>query len=444
MHFAGALKSAPPLARLPFDLTAAAAALLLPSLALLLATRRWRVSPLLGPPLLAAGGLWLWLVLAGTWSPSVAVLPDKLPEIVLLGPAMLLAGLAIGADAAAHRRFCAATLLIGGFVAAAVALGLAAGTVVLGGDAATANPDLARVQYQLAGLAMACAAGLAALRATAARGLARLPWLALVAALAAGVLLPGGRTALAGLGLAVALAPSLRFLLQGRAGAALAWAGAVALAGALGLAALLADPGRAAGLRTLERLTVGQMAESSGRAALWGEALRRAGETAPLGLGTGAFTIAAGHGERRGLYPHNHALEALAEAGLPGLLLWLGAFGGALAAALRLLPRVPPERAARIAALVLPVALSLLVSTDLGNRMAWFALGLTLSLGLEVRPAATPGPRRRAGPAASPHPPTPAFAPLAVPLSAPLSAPLAAPLAVPPAAPPPGAPPVPA
>ncbi|OYW09089.1 MAG: O-antigen polymerase, partial [Rhodospirillales bacterium 12-71-4] len=101
----------------------------------------------------------------------------------------------------------------------------------------------------------------------------------------------------------------------------------------------------------------------------------------------GAFTIAAGHGEWRGLYPHNHALEVLAEAGLPGLLLWLGAFGGAAWVVLRRAFLVPPARLAAIAALVLPVAMTVLVSTDLGNRMAWFALGLALSLGVTARPA---------------------------------------------------------
>jgi O-antigen ligase len=149
---------------------------------------------------------------------------------------------------------------------------------------------------------------------------------------------------------------------------------------------LLLDPERMDGLRTLERLT-GDAAGLDARVSLWSAALDWAGRAAPFGLGTGGFTIAAGHGERRGLYPHNHALEALAEGGLPGLLLWLLAFGGGAVAAMRLLPRAAPARAARIAAMVLPVAMTVMVSSDLGNRMAWFALGLALSLGVTARPA---------------------------------------------------------
>jgi O-antigen ligase len=113
--------------------------------------------------------------------------------------------------------------------------------------------------------------------------------------------------------------------------------------------------------------------------------LRSAGSAAPLGLGTGGFTLAAGFGDARALHSHNHALEALAEGGLPGLALWLLAFGGGAALAVVRSRRVEPGRAARIAALTLPVALSVMVSTDLGNRMAWFALGLLVSLGLEAR-----------------------------------------------------------
>ena len=64
-------------------------------------------------------------------------------------------------------------------------------------------------------------------------------------------------------------------------------------------------------------------------------------------------------------------------------------------AALALLRRTEPARAARIAAMVLPVAMTVMVSTDLGNRMAWFALGLALSLGVgSALPAGPPEPRR--------------------------------------------------
>ncbi|WP_426954758.1 O-antigen ligase family protein [Muricoccus radiodurans] len=379
LHFSGALKSAPPVAALPFDPTVLFAAALAPGLLLLLAGRRWRALPLLAPPLACCAGLWLWLVVAGLWSPSRAVLAAKLPEAVLLAPAMLAAGLAIGADAPARRVLTDGTIALGVFVAAAVAWGISHGEVVLGGPT-DGDPERVRVQYQLAGLAIACAAGLASVRAALSTGWRRAPWAAVVLALAAAQLLPGGRAALLGLGLAVVLAPAAAFWSAGRPRAALGWVGLAIVAG-LGFAVVLADPDRISGLRTLERLTSEGIAASA-RPILWSQAVDWAGASAPWGLGTGGFTVAAGSGERRGLYPHNHALEALVEGGLPGLLLWLGAFGGGLAVLLARVRSMPPRAAGALVALVLPVAVAVMVSTDLGNRMAWFALGLALSPGL--------------------------------------------------------------
>ncbi|BDG74976.1 O-antigen ligase family protein [Roseomonas fluvialis] len=397
LHFAGALKSAPLLAGLPFDLTAAAAVGLLAVMPVFLASRGWRADPALGLPLAACALLWLWMVLAGAWSPSSVILHAKLTDAVLLGPAMLAAGLAMAGDRRALCALADATIGIGAFVAGAIAWGLATDRVVLGG-APGAHPDLVRVQYQIAGLAIASAAALAAVRAAEARRFApRAGWLALVALLGAAALLPGGRAALAALALALAAAPAIALWRAGRRGLALAWPGAVLGAAAGVLALILADPTLAAGLRTVERLAEGDVAQSSGRLALWRAALDQGAAALPFGLGTGGFTTAAGFGERRGMYPHNHALEALAEGGLPGLVLWLAAFGGSGVAAMLLGARAEGWRAARIAALVLPVALSVMVSTDLGNRMAWFALGLALGLGLRSQEGGDVRALRQAG-----------------------------------------------
>ena len=384
LQFAGALKSLPGIAALPVDLTLLAALLLLPSLGLLLLARDWTVAPAVALPLLAAALLQAWLVLAGGWSASRLVLAEKLPQLVLLAPAMLLAGMLAGADHPTLRRLSAAVVGIGLLVGAATAWGVLTGGVVLGG-AVGQDPAKLRVQYQLAGLAIACAAGLAAVRVAEARGLRRLAWAAATLALGVAVLVPGGRAALLGLLLGAAGAPALLLWLDGRRGAALGWLAMIGGAGLAGLAVLLALPGLDLGLRTLQRLLGDPATATPARMILWGEALRWAGAAAPWGIGTGGFTLAAGSGDDRALHPHNHALEVLAEGGLPGLVLWLLAFGGGVALAIRQAPRVAPGRAARIAALTLPVALTAMVSTDLGNRMVWFGLGLLLSLGVEAR-----------------------------------------------------------
>ena len=383
LQLAGGLKTAPALDLIPFDLTLAALLGLLPCLALLAATRRWQVDAGLALPIAAAALLMLWLVIAGAWTASRTVAAAKLPEVVLAGPAMLAAGLLAGADPAARRALAGTSLMIGLLLAAVIGWSAAQGASGWLGRVAS-EEERGGVHHQLAGLALAIAAGLAAIRAATVPGrLAALGWFGLVVLLGVAALLPGGRTALVALGLGVTLAPALGLWRAGRMRAAAGWILGCGAAAALFALSLALNPADAERLRTIERLT-GDSAGLEARVGLWAAALDWAGRAAPFGLGTGGFTIAAGHGERRGLYPHNHALEALAEGGLPGLILWLGAFGGTVPVALRALRQtdMAPRRVAEVAAMVLPVALTVMVSTDLGNRMAWFALGLALSLGV--------------------------------------------------------------
>jgi O-antigen ligase len=80
------------------------------------------------------------------------------------------------------------------------------------------------------------------------------------------------------------------------------------------------------------------------------------------------------------------ALEALVEAGLPGFALLLLAFGGAAWGFWHLGRSAPFWRVARLMVFCLPIAVTLQVSTDLGNRMAWLMLGLALGLGVSAAP----------------------------------------------------------
>ncbi len=379
LQFAGALKSSPALAWLPVDLTALAAAATLALLAPLLAQGGWRVSRGLGAPLLAAAGMWLWWCVAALWSGAGDAALAKAAAMVLLGPLMLLAGMLVGADHAARQAMAGTVVAIGVLVGVSVAWGIASGGVVLGGEVG-ADPTRVRVQYQLVGLAIATAAAVVAGWLVEARPPMVPVLFALLVALAVASVLPGGRAALLALGVAAMVAPALRLWLAGRQVAALAWVLGILGAGAVALAALVGDSGVAVGLRTLERI-LGQAGDGpEERLYLWSEALRLGGLA---GIGPGGFPVAAGFGDDRGMHPHNHALESLAEAGLPGLALWVCAFGGALALVLARAHRLAPGRAAVILAMVLPMAVTVMVSTDLTNRMAWFALGLALSVGLE-------------------------------------------------------------
>jgi O-antigen ligase len=383
LHVAGALKSIPLIGALPIDFTVLAAALALPLLVLCAMTRGWAIAPEIGLPLAAIGALWLWLVLAGCWSASGAVLAAKLPEIALLGPIMLLAGLVVAGDDSALRGFCAGVLGAGAAVAASLAANLAGGRVALGGLPG-ADPEKWRIAYQVTALAIATAAALAAVRLAETRGAwRRLLPLGAALALVAGTLLPGGRAALLALVICLATGPVLILLRQQEPRLATLWLVALLGLGFAAIAFLGGDTSQT--IRALERIIAPNMLESSGRGPLWEEALRLAGQTMPFGLGIGGFSMAAGFGEWRGRHPHNLGIEALVEAGLPGFALWLIAFGGAGFGVWRLGRSAPPWRVARLLVLCLPMAVTLQVSTDLGNRMAWLTLGLALGIGVTAR-----------------------------------------------------------
>ena len=383
LHLAGALKSIPLIGALPIDFSILSAALALPLLVLCAMTRRWVVAPALGLPLLAIGALWLWLILAGCWSASGAVLAAKLPEITLLGPIMLLAGLVVAGDDAALRGFCAGVLGAGAVVAVSLATNLAEGSVALGGLVGN-DPEKWRIAYQVTGLAFAMAAALAAVQwAEASRGFLQFFWLVAALALGLAALLPGGRAALVSLGLCLVVGPLL--ILRRRQSRSWAVLWLFALFGCAGAALVFLGIEAGQTARSLERILAPNILESSGRGPLWEAALNLAGQAMPFGLGTGGFSLAAGFGEWRGRHPHNLGIEALVEAGLPGFALWLIAFGGAALVFWRLGRNAPSWRVARLLMLCLPMAVTLQVSTDLGNRMAWLTLGLALGIGVTAR-----------------------------------------------------------
>lgn len=383
LHLAGALKSIPLIGALPIDFTVFSAALALPLLVLCAMTRRWVIAPDMGLPLAAIGALWLWLILAGCWSASGAVMAAKLPEITLLGPIMLLAGLIVAGDATALRGFCAGVLGAGLLVAVSLATNLAEGSVALGGLAGN-DPEKWRIAYQVTGLAIATAAALAAVHWVEARGACPgLFWLGATLALALGTLLPGGRAALLALGLCLLSGPTLILVRRQKPVLGACWVfGLLCLAG---VAAMVMEARSALHSRAMTNLLTPEVLESSGRGPLWQEALGLAGQAMPFGLGTGGFSLAAGFGEWRGRHPHNLGIEALVEAGLPGFALWLIAFGGAAFVFWRLGRSAPSWRVARLLMLCLPMAVTLQVSTDLGNRMAWLTLGLALGIGVMAR-----------------------------------------------------------
>jgi O-antigen ligase len=380
LQFAAALKGLPGLAYLPFDLTPPLLVLVLGLAAGRLALRPHRIGPEAALVIGLQALLALWLVTAGAWSGSTEVLPRKLAEIVLLAPAMILAGLAVAAHPAAFAAFAGGCAGVGLAVALAVPLAVAAGIAVLGG---AADAETIRVQYQVATLALAAAAAVLAAGAVTARPLGRMLCIGGVAVLALAALATGGRAGLAGLAAAVVLAPAAVLAAGGRRFAAVALAAGIAAMLAAGLALVLALTDPAGVPRTLARFLDGALGAGAVRPTLWAEAWRLA---SPLGLGPAGFAPAAGFGDRRGWHPHNLGLESLAEGGVPAAALLLAILLVCGATLVRRARAVPPAQFGATVGFACVALAQAATSTDLGNRMAWLWVGIVTGLAVRAEP----------------------------------------------------------
>jgi O-antigen ligase len=380
LQFAAALKGLPGIAALPFDLTPPLLALVLGLATARLALHRHSI----GPEAAAAIGLQallaLWLVTAGAWSASTEVLPRKLAEIVLLAPSMTLVGLAVAAHPTAFAGFAAGCAAIGLAVALAVPLAVAGGIAVLGG---APDAESIRVQYQVATLAVAAAAAVLAAGAVTTQGGGRALRIAGVAMLAFAALATGGRAGFAGLVAAVVLAPAAAFAAHGRRLAALALAAVIAtvLAAVIALVLALTDP---AGVpRTLARWLDGALGAGAVRPTLWAAAWALAG---PFGLGPAGFAPVAGYGDARGWHPHNLALEALVEGGVPGAALFAAIVALSLVTLIRRARDVAPMQFGATVGFACVALAQAATSTDLGNRMAWLWIGVIVGLAVRAEP----------------------------------------------------------
>jgi O-antigen ligase len=382
--FTGVLKSLPGIGRLPVDITPVLLALTLLHLAFALVARRYTL-PAAVPAIFALhAGLALLAIVSAGQSQGRGILGDKLRDVVLVAPVMMAIGVAVAADARAFRAFLGTAKvlgpLMGAFIAGAFALGLVNVVIQFGGRGSVATQ---RVQYQLANLLIALAASAYAIAAVRTRGPWRLANLGMTGLLAFAALIPGGRSGLIGLGLAAVTGPCLLLWHAGRRRAAATLALALAGSGALGVAFLFASAELASGLRTVERFTQGGIGESSARLPLWRAAFRLIEDNGFWGVGFGAYTPSAGWGVNRDLFPHNLFIEAMVELGLPGLLLFVSIWAAAGLGWLAAMHRAEGEQWAASACFGLIILILISVSTDLGNPLMWFCLGLLAGCGGE-------------------------------------------------------------
>jgi O-antigen ligase len=380
--FVGVLKSLPGVQRLPVDITPVLLVVTLLHLAGLLACRVV-VLPAAVPMLLALHAAFAGVAIVGAGlGQGRTIFPDKLRDVVLVAPVMIVLGAAVAADRAAFRRFLATAKLIGplmgAFIAGAFAFGLVNVVIQFGGKGSVTTH---RVQYQLANLMIALAASGYAVAALRTRGRWRLANAAMTALLAFAALIPGGRSGFVGLCLAAVIGPFLYLWHAGRRRQAVGLAVVLAALLAIAIAGVFASAQLAGSLRTVARFTQGNIAESSSRLPLWRAAFHLIETNGPLGVGFGAYTASAGLGTARDLYPHNLFIEALVELGLPGFVLYLGMWATAGLAWAGAIQRTDGEQWATSAAFGVIMLIMILLSSDLGNPLMWFCLGLLAGSG---------------------------------------------------------------
>jgi O-antigen ligase len=385
--FVGVLKSFPLVRNAPVDITPLLFAIVALHLAWALVSRAY-VFPTAVPALFALHALFALLcVISAGSSPGREIIDAKLRDVVLVAPAMMAIGVAVAADRTAFRRFVLAAQvlapIVGGLIAAAFALGLVNVVVQFGGRG---NLQTARVQYQLANLLIALAASAYAVAALRTQGWRRWAATAITLVLAFAALIPGGRSGFIGLCLAVVTGPFLVLWHEGRRRAAALLAGAMLAGSLLIVTVLFAQSQLATGLRTLERFTQGGIGESSARLPLWRAAFDLIGGNGFFGVGFGGYTPSAGWGVNRDLFPHNLFIEALVELGPLGLLLFVAIVLCAVLGWAFAMRRAPAPQWAVSACFGVIMLVLISVSTDLGNPLLWFALGLLAGTGAEAVP----------------------------------------------------------
>jgi O-antigen ligase len=382
MIFVGVLKSLPGVAAAPINITPVLLGLLVLHLAFALVARRLVLPPAAPALFLLHAALSLLAIFGSAGSQGREIFPDKLRDLVLVAPFLMAVGVAVAADKVAYRRFLLTAKLLGPaigiFIAAAFALGLVNVVVQFGGRGSVATQ---RVQYQLANLLIALAASAYAAAAMRTAGVTRAWNLGMTLLLAFAALIPGGRSGFIGLCLGVIAAPFLVLWHRGARRQALWLATFLVAALALAAAFLFASRELSAGLRTVERFTQGGIGESSARLPLWRAAFDLIGANDFWGVGLGGYTVSAGWGVNRDLYPHNLFIEAAVELGLPGLLLFLGIWITAILGWLSGMARSTGEQWATTLSFGLIILILISVSTDLGNPLMWFCLGLLAGTG---------------------------------------------------------------
>jgi O-antigen ligase len=379
-----------------------------------------RIPPILGYPFFAAASLWMavallrltpklkisaaslgalgawmiyaaWAVTTSAWSISPAVIGGKLLAFLGISLAFLFIGIYVGSTKPAFTGFRSAILVMGMSTALAVA------SIGIGPTARLVRnaPQLIALQtsYQatttqiavaaIVAIAYALSPGTNTMRRQFFGGLGVIYLIATLAG--------GGRAAAIGMVVALPALLAVMSLSLGRL------PGTTRMLPAIGAtivgAAAIVIVGFQLQLRSLQRFSriFNSLQDSSGRLDLWSHGLTLASAHPIFGGGFASF-----HGittiEDAGHYPHNVFLEAVAETGLIGLSLLVGAIALSIVVVLRRIRRLDTIDALVWSGLLVLTLVSANFTGTVTDRFLTFSVGLGIGLCIRAdSTATTPG-----------------------------------------------------
>lgn len=371
LHFSASLKSLPVLSNKSFDLSIVLLFTSIVTSIIRLYFGRLELNKNANLHFLLQGLLAYWFSISGSWTQSSDIGLEKLLDMTLLPPTFTFLAFNVVADERSFKSFtnmCIYTAVINSCI---LPILLYLRVAVIGGSTQT---ELLRIQYQVVGLHLATAICILTCQITF-YGIKMSKTVLFVTLILFIMLISiGARAAFLGFLFSFVLGPSSILYQMGRLNRAFIFS-----LFSLLLVISFAFVWYQIDLPNLKPLTLMRIFDavnerSNVRVLLWKSAVAQSDF---IGLGVGGFAPAAGFGDVRRWYPHNLWLEAFVEGGIPGFIIFSGLLCHACIALVTQSRHLLPLNFGITLGLVSIGFAQIFTSSDLGNRMIWFWLGLS-------------------------------------------------------------------
>ena len=369
MHFAGALKSVIFLRDFPIDVTIVSFALCLVILALRFQIFIKNVSISASFYFLCLSLFCCYFLILATWTNMQSAGYQKLFDIIVLAPLITILAVSVGSNANAFDGFCKAVVIISIFVFIASLGTLLLGYAKIGGSI---DNNTVRIQYQLVGLLFASGAVISASSFANEFPKKAVRHISVFFVFLLGNFFTGGRASLAAALVGTLLSIVVLTVIQSQYRLKIYFL-LVLVSSMCALSLLVFSHIFGIDFFGLRRVIEKGGIDFGVRAALWEIALSKASVS---GIGVAAFAAVAGLGDLRKWYVHHLWLESLVEGGIFGFVVFSLMIVTAICSFVQGFRIIPVKQYAIVGGFMVIGFVQMFTSTDLGNRMGWFWLGL--------------------------------------------------------------------